>query len=96
MRLFELVYCCRLYGESTGFDAALATFWDATGRRADLLRDDHRELTLEWLRRWGCRTLRGRRLRRALRGDPALARIAEADLLLCQAIDCLERRCSRP
>ncbi|GIE84365.1 hypothetical protein [Actinoplanes regularis] len=43
------------------------------------------------LRRAGRANWRVPALRRALSGDPALARIAEADLLLCQAIDCLER-----
>jgi hypothetical protein len=58
MRLFELVYCCRLYGETTGFDISLARFWEATGRRVDLTDADHRGLTVTWLRQWGCRTLR--------------------------------------
>ncbi len=43
------------------------------------------------LRRAGRANWRTPALRRALSDDPASARIAEADLLLCQAIDCLER-----
>jgi hypothetical protein len=43
------------------------------------------------LRRAGRPNWRAPALRRALAGDPLLARLAEADLLLCQAIDCLER-----
>jgi hypothetical protein len=58
MRLFDLIYCCRLYGEATGFDASLSRFWEATDGRVDLARAGHRELTLQWLRDWGCRNLR--------------------------------------
>jgi hypothetical protein len=58
VRAFDLVYCCRLYGETVGFDASLARFWDATGDRVDLAQPDHRELTVAWLRSWGCRNLR--------------------------------------
>ena len=58
VRLFDLDYCCRLYGEATGFDASLRKFWEATERKVDLTRADHRQLTLQWLRDWGCRTLR--------------------------------------
>lgn len=43
------------------------------------------------LRRAGRTNWRTPSLRRALAADPVLARLAEADLLLCQAIDCLER-----
>ena len=58
MRLFDLAYCCRLYAEATEFDASLAQLRTATSDSVDLSRADHRQLTLEWLRRWGCRTLR--------------------------------------
>jgi hypothetical protein len=57
MRAFDLVYCCRLYAEVAGFDRALATFRERTEGRADLRDGEHRVLTLEWLRRWGCRNL---------------------------------------
>ncbi|BCY14232.1 hypothetical protein [Actinoplanes sp. L3-i22] len=43
------------------------------------------------LRRAGRANWRAPALRRALGADPVLARLAEADLLLCQAIDCLDR-----
>ncbi|WP_436527244.1 hypothetical protein [Actinoplanes sp. HUAS TT8] len=43
------------------------------------------------LRRAGRANWRAPALRRALSGDPVLGRVARADLLLCQAIDCLER-----
>lgn len=58
VRLFDLVYCCRLYAEATGFDASLTRFWEAADGEVDLSRPEHRELTLGWLRAWGCRTLR--------------------------------------
>ncbi len=58
VRLFDLVYCCRLYAEATDFDAALTRLWDATDSQVDLSQPRHRELTVEWLRAWGCRTLR--------------------------------------
>ncbi len=43
------------------------------------------------LRRAGRANWRAPALRRTLTADPVLARLARADLLLCQAIDCLER-----
>jgi hypothetical protein len=58
MHLFELAYCCRLYGERTGFDVALARFLEGTGGAVDLTIARHRALTLQWLRDWGCRSLR--------------------------------------
>jgi hypothetical protein len=58
MRLFELAYCCRLYAEGTGYDVALARFLEGTNAAADLCNSEHRDLTLQWLRDWGCRGLR--------------------------------------
>jgi hypothetical protein len=58
MRLFELAYCCRLYAEGTGYDRALARFLAGTGGAVDLDNPEHRDLTLQWLRDWGCRSLR--------------------------------------
>lgn len=58
MRLFELAYCCRLYAEGTNYDNALARFLEAIGGAVDLHNPDHRDLTLQWLRAWGCRGLR--------------------------------------
>ncbi|GAA2856562.1 hypothetical protein Acy02nite_65630 [Actinoplanes cyaneus] len=43
------------------------------------------------LRRAGQANWRAPALRQAMSGDPVLGRLAVADLLLCQAIDCLER-----
>jgi hypothetical protein len=70
MRLFELAYCCRLYGERVPDDPSLSHFRQATGGTVDLSRPAHRALLLDWLRRWGCRNLRtadDRRTSRALR-----------------------------
>jgi hypothetical protein len=58
MRLFELAYCCRIYAEGTGYDRALARFLAGTGGAVDLEIPEHRALTLQWLRDWGCRSLR--------------------------------------
>ena len=58
MRLCDLEHRCRLFGESPGVDDSLARFREATGGHADLTLPDHREATVVWLRRWGCRTLR--------------------------------------
>lgn len=58
MRLFELAYCCRLYAEGTGYDLALARFLEGTDGAVDLHNPKHRDLTLQWLRDWGCRGLR--------------------------------------
>jgi hypothetical protein len=58
MRLFELAYCCRLYAEGTGYDVPLARFLEGTNGAVDLNDAAHRALTLQWLRDWGCRSLR--------------------------------------
>ncbi len=70
MRLFELAYCCRIYGEVAGYDRALGRFLAGTGGAVDLSDPKHRALTLQWLRDWGCRSLRtedDRRSSRALK-----------------------------
>ena len=58
MRLFELAYCCRLFAESVGDDAASARFTQATAGSVDLHLPAHRAALLRWLREWGCRSLR--------------------------------------
>jgi hypothetical protein len=58
MRLFELAYCCHLYAEGTGYDVSLARFLEGTNGAVDLNDAAHRALTLQWLRDWGCRSLR--------------------------------------
>lgn len=71
MALFELAYCCRLFAESAGADAATVRFREATGGVVDLHRDGHRGALLRWLREWGCRSLR--------REDDARCRAALAE-----------------
>lgn len=58
MRVFELAYCCRLFAESAGADTSSERFAEATGGRVDLQDPVHRGLLLQWLREWGCRSLR--------------------------------------
>src|SRR5947209_2419515 len=55
MRLYELAYCCRLYGQITGYDASIDRLRQATSGNVDLLRRDHAEAVVVWLRSWGCR-----------------------------------------
>jgi len=55
MRLFELAYCCRLYGEISRFDADLKKM-RGSNQTVHQLRGvkDNRAL-LVWLNSWGCR-----------------------------------------
>jgi hypothetical protein len=55
MRLFELAYACRVYGEFTDFDADYRSFLDKTKPVLDILNPEHREYLLHWLNAWGCR-----------------------------------------
>jgi hypothetical protein len=54
MRLFELAYCCRLYGDISGYDASLAHVW-ALGPTLDPYDATHRTALFVWLNAWGCR-----------------------------------------
>ncbi len=58
MRVHELAYCCRLFAEVAGTDAASDRFRAATRGAPDLSRPAHRAALLQWLRSWGCRSLR--------------------------------------
>ena len=58
MRLFELAYCCRLYGQRTRFDQALKRLQDGTDDHVDLTKPEHVHFLLQWLRDWGVRPLR--------------------------------------
>src|SRR5437870_1484321 len=53
--LYELAYGCHLYGAMTRFDRALREARRALRPKADLLKPNHRDATLEFLRAWGCR-----------------------------------------
>jgi len=55
--LYELAYGCHLYGATTGFDRALSKARRALHPEPDLLKPEHRDATLEFLRAWGCRHL---------------------------------------
>ncbi|HTN81852.1 MAG TPA: hypothetical protein VMK16_19445 [Acidimicrobiales bacterium] len=55
MRLDELAYTCRLFGEIAGDDIASADLHAATGKRIDLSDPAHAKAVLVWLNKWGCR-----------------------------------------
>jgi hypothetical protein len=55
MKLFELAYCCRLYGHFSGFDVSLNRFRERTAPALDPDLKEHRAFLFEWLNSWGCR-----------------------------------------
>lgn len=55
MRLFQLAYVCRTYGDLTQYDAGYLNFLDRTGGELDFRRPTHMSALLEWLNSWGCR-----------------------------------------
>ena len=55
MRLYELAYGCRLFGELAGADTASADLNTATKGRVDLGNPAHAKALLVWLNKWGCR-----------------------------------------
>jgi len=55
VRLYELAYCCHLFGEIAGYDRASADLRAATGGAVDPADDRHAAALFDWLRRWGCR-----------------------------------------
>jgi hypothetical protein len=55
VRLFELAYCCRLYGCLTGFDDTLNQLRHRTAPGLDLHLPEHRAALFQWLNSWGCR-----------------------------------------
>ncbi len=57
MRVFDLVYCCRLFGEVAPTDPSWVELHEHTGGRVDLRDGGHRLATVVWLRKWGCRSL---------------------------------------
>jgi hypothetical protein len=57
VKLFELAYCCRLFDERSGGDAALVELEASTKGTVNLSKLSHRDALVTWLRRWGCRTL---------------------------------------
>lgn len=55
MRLFELAYCCRLYGQTTNYDASIDAMRRASPDGLDLHDASHAAALLRWLNQWGCR-----------------------------------------
>jgi len=55
VRLFQLAYACRLYGEFTDFDATYERFLSVTHPSFDVLNASHRKALFKWLNAWGCR-----------------------------------------
>lgn len=55
MKLFELAYACRLYGEFSDFDETYRRFLRDTKPNFDILDHLHRKALLVWLNSWGCR-----------------------------------------
>lgn len=55
--LYELAYATHLYGAMTGFDRALSKARQALQPEADLVKPEHRDATLDFLRKWGCQHL---------------------------------------
>jgi hypothetical protein len=55
VRLFELAYCCRLYGHFTGYDDSLGRLRAGVGPELDASNAAHRAALFGWLNEWGCR-----------------------------------------
>ena len=55
MKLFELAYACRLYGQLAAFDRPLDDLWHVAGPLLDPMRPEHRVALFKWLNAWGCR-----------------------------------------
>jgi hypothetical protein len=55
MKLYQLAYVCRAYGDLTSFDAGYLAFLDETGETLDFNSTVHMNALLVWLRKWGCR-----------------------------------------
>ncbi len=55
MRLFQLAWGCRLFGEMAGDDTASDELRSVTGANVDLDDPEHAKALLVWLNKWGCR-----------------------------------------
>jgi hypothetical protein len=55
MRLAELQWSCRRFGELVGVDSATAELESVTRGRIDLDDEAHAKALLVWLNKWGCR-----------------------------------------
>jgi hypothetical protein len=55
VKLYQLAYACKMYGDLTAFDASYFAFLDETGGTLDFNSRVHMKALLVWLRSWGCR-----------------------------------------
>jgi hypothetical protein len=55
MKLYELAYCCRLYGHLTGYDRHLSQLHQSVRSGLDPSNPAHRTALFQWLNGWGCR-----------------------------------------
>jgi hypothetical protein len=55
MRLGELAYICRIYGDLTQYDVTYLAFLDKTTGGLDFSKPSHMKALLKWLNSWGCR-----------------------------------------
>ena len=55
MKLFELAYACRLYGQLADYDASLKRFRDLVAPSLEPSKAKHRAALFVWLNSWGCR-----------------------------------------
>lgn len=55
MRLFELAYACRLYGQLVGYDGGLAKLRELVAPDLNVRSPEHRAALFRWLNAWGCR-----------------------------------------
>jgi len=55
MRLFQLAYVCRAYGDLTQYDAEYLNFLHRTSGKLDFSTPTDMTALLEWLNSWGCR-----------------------------------------
>ena len=55
MKLFELAYACRLYGQLADYDASLKRFRDLVAPSLEPSEAKHRAALFVWLNSWGCR-----------------------------------------
>jgi hypothetical protein len=76
MKLYELAYCCRLYGQLTGYDRHLSQLHQRVGSGLDPSNPAHRTALFQWLNGWGCRQFA--RQHHATTASDSLVRWADA------------------
>lgn len=55
MRLYEIAYACSVYRIFRNYDIAYNNLLENTKPSLDMLKTEHRDALLTWLRAWGCR-----------------------------------------